>query len=121
MELDALREAKAESEGKLLNLPPEQQEWLYVWELCSSQRYEQGMGLGTLVHSEIWNNLRELGVPREERFKYFRIVNGVDAIFRESAEKNKDRWGGKPPATEGVRTMVEQRQGEMERGQSKAV
>jgi len=115
--LDALREAKAESEGKLLNLPPEQQEWLYVWELCSSQRYGQGMCMGTLVHSEIWNNLRELGVQREERFKLFRVVNKTDEIFRECAEKNKDRRN-QPPAN-GAQVLVQQRQQEMR--DSKAV
>lgn len=97
-----------------MNLPPEQQEWLFAWELCSSQRYGQGMCLGTLIHSEIWNNLRELGVNREDRYGHFRIVLKIDDIFREYAEKAKTR----DPAsnTDGLRTMVEGRQAEMERG-----
>lgn len=77
--------------------------------------------MGTLVHSEIWNNLRELGVQKEERYKYFRIVNAVDNIFREYAEKAKDRKGNRPSGPEGIRTVVEQRQAEMARGSSKAI
>lgn len=49
--------------GKLKSLKPvvmRLRPALPLWELCSSQRYGQGMTLGTLVHSEIWNNLEKL-------------------------------------------------------------
>ena len=71
------------------------------------------MCLGTLIHSEIWNNLRELGVNREDRYGHFRVVLKIDDIFREYTEKAKDR---KPQSADGIKTIVQQREGEMERG-----
>ena len=71
-------------------LPPRQREWLSLWELCRSQRYGQGMTLGTLVHSEIWNNLEKLGYEDPEKERAFHIILGVDEIYREHAEKTEE-------------------------------
>ena len=66
-----------------------EREWITAWELCSSQRYGQGMTLGTLVHSEIWNNLEKLGYEGREKERIFRVVLGIDDIFRERAGKEE--------------------------------
>ena len=72
-------------------LPPRQREWLSLWELCRSQRYGQGMTLGTLVHSEIWNNLEKLGYEDPEKERAFHIILGVDEVYREHAERTEEK------------------------------
>ena len=67
-------------------LPLKQREWLSLWELCRSQRYGQGMTLGTLVHSEVWNNLEKLGYEGREKERTFHLIIGIDEVFREHAE-----------------------------------
>ena len=90
-ELDALRSAQAALYKPLAMLSPKQREWLSLWELCCSQRYGQGMTLGTLVHSEIWNNLEKFGYEGREKERAFRVILGVDEVFRENAEKAGER------------------------------
>lgn len=81
-ELDVLRSAQAALYRPLATLPPVQRGWLELWELCSSQRYGQGMTLGTLVHSEVWNNLEQLGYEGREKERAFRAILGADDVFR---------------------------------------
>ena len=90
-ELDVLRSAQLALYRPLTLLPPRQREWLSLWELCRSQRYGQGMTLGTLVHSEIWGNLSELGYEGREKERAFRVVLGTDEIYREYAEKTEEK------------------------------
>jgi len=58
-----------------------------MWELCQSQRYGQGMTLGSLVHSEIWNNLEQLEYEGHEKERAFRVILAIDEIFRGQAGK----------------------------------
>ncbi len=81
----------------LAMLPARQREWLSLWELCHSQRHGQGMTLGTLVHSEIWNNLEQLGYEGREKERAFRVVLAADEIFRGISRKREEREEGARP------------------------
>lgn len=86
------------------DLAPHQQEWVSLWELCQSQRYGQGMTVGTLVHSEIWNNLEKLEFENHLKTRAFRVIVAVDDIFRDFAIKAQDRKmkrGSKPEGSPG--------------------
>ena len=52
------------------------------------------MTLGTLVHSEIWNNLEKLGYEGHEKERVFRVVLGIDEIFTERVRRNKEESAG---------------------------
>ena len=84
---------KRRCEGPLELLEHRQREWLSLWELCQSQRYGQGMTMGTLVHSEIWNNLEKLQYEGHEKRRAFRLILGIDEIFRGHARKMEERRG----------------------------
>ena len=86
-----MKKAGDETEALIKGLPPYQQEWVSLWELCQSQRYGQGMTVGTLVHSEIWNNLEKLEFDGHPKTRAFRMVIAVDEVFREHAMKAQDR------------------------------
>ncbi len=90
------------------SLPVHQQEWVSLWELCQSQRYGQGMTVGTLVHSEIWNNLEKLEFDGHLKTRAFRIVVAVDEVFREfalRAQERKMKRGSKAEGVQSVRGM----------------
>lgn len=89
-ELEILSAAQTALCRPLTLLPFKQREWLSLWELCRSQRYGQGMTVGTLVHSEIWNNLERLGYGGQEKERAFKIILGVDDIYREYAEERQE-------------------------------
>mgnify|MGYP006908310236 FL=1 len=93
------------------DLPPHQAEWVSLWELCQSQRYGQGMTVGTLVHSEIWNNLEKLEFEGHLKSRAFRVIVAIDEIFRGFAMKAQERKmkrGGKPDGFDALRAQAEQ-------------
>lgn len=105
-ELRTLKKAGEETDGLVGSLPVHQQEWVSLWELCQSQRYGQGMTVGTLVHSEIWNNLEKLEFDGHLKTRAFRIVVAVDEVFREfalRAQERKMKRGSKGEGVESVR------------------
>lgn len=89
-------------------LPPHLHEWYSMWALCSSQRYGQGMGMGTLVHSEIWNNLTEFGYKDHQRTHMFSMILRTDEIYREFVLAEQDRKRGQNVGTDGARQFAEQ-------------
>jgi hypothetical protein len=74
------------------------------------------MTVGTLVHSEIWNNLMKFRPDRADHERLFDIICGIDSIFREAAQKTQNRRDKKSSGTDGLRSLVEERRREMERG-----
>lgn len=100
-----LKKASDETEGLIHDLPPYQQEWVSLWELCQSQRYGQGMTVGTLVHSEIWNNLENLEYESHLKTRAFRVIIAVDEVFRGfaiKAQNRKMKRGAKPEGNPGA-------------------
>ena len=47
--------------------------------------------MGTLVHSEIWNNLEKLEYENHVKTRGFRVIIAVDEVFRDYAMKAQDR------------------------------
>ena len=45
------------------------------------------MTLGSLVHSEIWNDLEKLGYEGREKERAFHVILGVDEVYREQEKK----------------------------------
>ena len=89
--LKALREAEEAVYEPLAGMTPRQYQWLSAWQVCRSQRYGQGMTIGTLIHSELWNYLdRQIweGEEDREKQKAFDIVIKLDEAWR-SAELEK--------------------------------
>ena len=81
-----------------------QHEWVSLWELCQSQRYGQGMTVGTLVHSEIWNNLEKLEFESHLKMRAFRVIIAIDEVFRNyaiKAQERKTKRGAKPEGIQG--------------------
>jgi len=94
-----LKKSSEETQALIGDLPPYQQEWVSLWELYQSQRYGQGMTVGTLVYSEIWNNLEKLEFDGQIKIRAFRVVVTVDEIFRDfaiKAQDKKNKRGAKP-------------------------
>lgn len=57
------------------------------------------MCVGTLVHSEVWNNLHNLDFEGQLKLRAFRAVVATDEIFRDFAIKAQDKRnkrGSKP-------------------------
>lgn len=105
-----LKAAAEETESLIRDLPMYQQEWVSLWELCQSQRYGQGMTIGTLVHSEIWNNLRNFDYRGQIKVRAFRTVVATDEIFRDfaiKAQDKKQKRGNKPDGLENIRNQME--------------
>jgi len=68
------------------------------------------MTVGTLVHSEIWNNLEKLEFDGQIKMRAFRVVVTVDEIFRDfaiKAQDKKNKRGAKPGGLEGIRNQME--------------
>ena len=101
-ELRALRKASEETEALVRDLPPHQQEWVSLWELCQSQRYGQGMTVGTLVHSEVWNNLTMLEYENHLKTRSFRVIIAIDEVFRGFAIRAQDRKMKRPSKSDGT-------------------
>lgn len=100
-----MKRAAEETEGLIRDLPAHQQEWVSLWELCQSQRYGQGMTVGTLVHSEIWNNLEKLEFEAHPKMRAFRVIVAVDEAFREFAMKAQDRKMKRGSKGEGIESV----------------
>ncbi len=57
------------------------------------------MTVGTLVYSEIWNNLEKFDYEGQIKIRAFRVVAATDEIFRDfaiKAQNKKNRRGSKP-------------------------
>jgi len=68
------------------------------------------MCVGTLVHSEIWNNLHNLDFEGQLKLRAFRVVVATDEIFRNFAidmQDKKNKRGSKPDALSGIRNQME--------------
>ena len=100
-----MKKAGDETEALIRDLSLHQQEWVSLWELCQSQRYGQGMTVGTLVHSEIWNNLEKLEFEGHQKMRAFRVVVAVDEAFREFALKAQERKMKRGAKGEGIETV----------------
>ncbi len=100
-----MKKAGDETEGLIRDLPQHQREWVSIWELCQSQRYGQGMTVGTLVHSEIWNNLEKLEFEGHPKMRAFRVVIAVDEAFREFALKAQERKMKRGAKGEGIKAV----------------
>ena len=63
------------------------------------------MTVGTLVHSEIWNNLEKLEYESHLKTRSFRVIIAIDEVFRDFAIRAQDRKmkrGSKPEGISGV-------------------
>jgi hypothetical protein len=68
------------------------------------------MTVGTLVHSEIWNNIEKLEFEGQIKMRAFRVVVTVDEIFRDfaiKAQDKKNKRGAKTDGLEGIRNQME--------------
>lgn len=68
------------------------------------------MAIGTLVHSEIWNNLYNLDFEGQLKVRAFRVVVATDEIFRDfaiNAQDKKNKRGNKPDGLDGIRNQME--------------
>ncbi len=68
------------------------------------------MTVGTLVHSEIWNNLEKFEFEGQIKMRAFRVVIATDEIFRDyaiKAQDKKNKRGAKPDGLEGIRNQME--------------
>ncbi len=68
------------------------------------------MTVGTLVHSEIWNNLEKFDYEGQIKILAFRVVAATDEIFRDFAIKAQDKKhkrGSKPNGLDGIRNQME--------------
>jgi hypothetical protein len=61
------------------------------------------MTVGTLVHSEIWNNLENLEYENHPKMRGFRVIIAVDEIFRGYAMKAQERKTKRGAKSEGIR------------------
>lgn len=84
------------------------------------QRYGVGLALGDLIHSEVEGDLRRKGYRGYQLNRVIDIIFVIDAIYREIYLKSQESRRGEPAPTDGARTLISQREAEMERG-SKAV
>ena len=68
------------------------------------------MAIGTLVHSEIWNNLEKFDYEGQIKIRAFRVVIATYEIFRDfalKAQDKKSKRGNKPDGLEGLRNQME--------------
>lgn len=68
------------------------------------------MAIGTLVHSEIWNNLEKFDYEGQIKLRAFRVIVATDEIFRDfaiKAQDKKDKRGNKPNGLDGIRNQME--------------
>lgn len=66
--------------------------------------------VGTLVHSEIWNNLEKLEFESHLKSREFRVIVAIDEIFRGfdmKAHERKMKRGGKPDEFDAIRAQAE--------------
>jgi len=86
----ALREAE-----HIEHVYPFQFEALNMFEVMQHQRHGVGMGLGEIIHSELWGDLKELGWRGAKKTRMFRLVIEIDRAFRdaynERDKKQKDK------------------------------
>lgn len=80
-------------------------------ESSKAERAErQGMAIGTLVHSEIWNNLEKFDFQGQIKMRAFRTIVATDEIFRDFAIKAQDKRnkrGNKPDGLDNIRNQME--------------
>ncbi len=89
-----------------------------LWQLCQSQRYGQGMTVGTLVHSEIWNNLREFEFENYRRSRAFLIIVGLDEIWREFALRAQERESKRSKASGDAKQFTQDMQARVDSGKT---
>ena len=68
------------------------------------------MCVGTLVHSEVWNNLINFDFEGQLRLRAFRVIVATDEFFRDFAIKAQDKRnkrGSKPEGLSGIRNQME--------------
>lgn len=58
--------------------------------------------MGTLVHSEVWNNLEMLEYESHLKTRAFRVIIAVDEVFRDYAMKAQDRKMKRGAKGEGI-------------------
>ena len=66
--------------------------------------------VGTLVHSEIWNNLEKFEYEGQIKLRAFRTVVATDEIFRDfaiKAQDKKNKRGSKPDGLDNIRNQME--------------
>ncbi len=88
-ELHTLEAALKESEH-IEHVYPFQYEALNLFEVMQHQRHGVGMGLGEIIHSELWGDLKELGWRGAKKTRMFRLVIEIDRAFRD-AYNEKDK------------------------------
>lgn len=114
-----------DSEGDLLRLLPFQRAYLEIYDLVQDQRIEKFSGLGAIIQSEIWMNLKEHGYRGESKMRAFRMIVAIDRMFREivAAQEKKQREAAKEeeegPAA-GIAKLKEQSPGDARKA-SKAI
>lgn len=67
------------------------------------------MAIGTLVHSEIWNNLEKFDYKGQIKLRAFRTIVATDEIFRDfaiKAQDKKNKRGNKPDGLENIRNQM---------------
>ena len=85
-ELDALVLACDRFRSAVGGITPGQFEWMEMWKICSSQRYDWDPVAGPLIHSEVWKNLemlRDDETPGERREAFFKVLE-IDDLWRAS-------------------------------------
>ena len=68
------------------------------------------MCVGTLVHSEVWNNLHNFDFEGQLKLRAFRVILATDEIFRDftiKAQDKKNKRGSKPDNLQGIRNQME--------------
>ncbi len=68
------------------------------------------MTIGTLVHSEVWNNLYNLEFMGQLKLRAFKMIVATDEIFRDfaiKAQDKKNKRGNKPDGLENIRNQME--------------
>jgi hypothetical protein len=68
------------------------------------------MTIGTLVHSEVWNNFEKFDYEGQIKLRAFRTVVATDEIFRDfaiKAQDKKNKRGNKPDGLENIRNQME--------------
>lgn len=79
----------------MVELFPFQQEWLRIYQLSGTQRWGQGLALGSIVHSELWNNLEKLGWRGDSLIRAFNNIIRADEeyirIVRATEQEKKNK------------------------------
>lgn len=91
--LETLKSAQAEMQDILDLMPERHKEWLNIYSEESGQRYPGMTGPGSLIHSEIREDLKDMGLSDVERMKVTRILKEIDKIMIQHSQQIKDGGG----------------------------